>query len=163
MTAMQACEGHPERDRDSQHAKPRHDHKSADDNDGQGQRETPAWSGPPQVERIDAVRAEQHEAQHQPDVRRVEDVFVADAKDMLRDDRDRSRRGEDPGSMQAPPLAMLRAGDPEDQRHAAPVSNALAGHSMTPRRPNVITTSSTAAVTIAVRICAIEMLNPKTV
>ena len=44
-----------------------------------------------------------------------------------------------------------------------PVSNALAGQTMAPRSQNVITTSRTAAVTMAVRICAIETLKPKMV
>ena len=90
-------------------------------------------------------------------------MFVADANDCF----ETTETAAVPAKIQAPcRLHHWPCCVPVTRRIDAtllPVSNALAGQSMTPRRANVITTSSTAAVTIAVRIRAIETLNPKTV
>ena len=64
------------------------------------------------------VGAEQHEAEHEAEVRRVEDVVPAEADQVLREDRDGRRAGEDPPALHAPPVAVLGAGHAQDERDA---------------------------------------------
>ena len=66
------------------------------------------------------VRPSSEEAEDEAEVRRVEDVVPAPLDEVLREERDRGGSGEDPPSAQAPPVAVLRPGDAEDEGDAVP-------------------------------------------
>ena len=75
---------------------------------------------PPEVERFDAARAENEEAEHQGDVRRIEDVRAAEADQIFRQQRNGRSRRVDPGAPQTPPVTVLRALNPQHERDAVP-------------------------------------------
>ena len=72
---------------------------------------------PPEIERIDAIAAEHEEAQHETDVRRIEQRPPAPADQVLGQHRDRGGCGEDVSAAKAPPLPVLRAIDSQEEGH----------------------------------------------
>ena len=108
-------EGDPEAGRDHQHPQPGENREPCDDDDRDREDETDRHRSPPEVERLRPRVPEYEEAEDEPRVRRVEDMPSADTDDVL---REQSRRGggrEDPGPVQAPPVAVLGAGDAQDE------------------------------------------------
>ena len=71
---------------------------------------------PPEVEWLGARTAQEHEAENEADVRRVEDVAAVIPDQVLGEQRDRRRPGEDPPPVHAPPVPVHRARDPKDER-----------------------------------------------
>ena len=102
-------EGEPEADRDPDEVEPPEDEEAADDDQHECDDERGRQRPPPQRERIRALGAEEQEAEHEAEVRRVEDVPSANADQVLRQQRHRRRAGEDPPALRAPPVAVLRA------------------------------------------------------
>ena len=73
---------------------------------------------PPERERVGSLRPEQEEAEDEPEVRRVEDVAAAMDDQVLGEERHGRGAGEDPPAVQAPPVAVLGAGDTEHEGDA---------------------------------------------
>ena len=111
-------ERHPERHGDPEQLEPRQDQETARDDDSERDQEPRRHRAPPEVERVGAAAAEDQEAEDEPDVRRVEDVVPSPLDQVLGEDRDRRRPDVDPPAVQAPPVAVLRAGHPQDERDA---------------------------------------------
>ncbi len=121
-------EGDPERDGDVQQPQPPQDREAAADDDREREREPEPHRPPPELERVGVLRAEQQEAEHEPEVRRVEDVTASELDQVLREQRDGGRGGEDPPAVHAPPVAVLRP------RHAEDEGDAVSGQERA-RRP----------------------------
>ena len=98
----------------------REDREAADDDDRQRERHPGRHRPPPEVERLGARGAEHEEAEDEPEVGRVEDVAAAELDHVLGEQRDRRRAHEDPPAVQAPPVAVLGAGDAEDEGDSVP-------------------------------------------
>ena len=114
-----ACrEREPERHGDHEQPQSGEDREAADHDEGQGEDEPRRERAPPERERICSLGAEQEEAEHEPEVRRVEDVPAAMDDQMLGEERDGGGAREDPPAVQAPPVAVLGAGDAEHERDA---------------------------------------------
>ena len=111
-------EGDPEADGDVQQPQPPEDREPAGDDDREREREPGRHRPPPELERVGVLRAEQQEAEDEPEVRRVEDVPPAELDQVLREQRDGGGAGEDPPAVHAPPVAVLRAGHAEDEGDA---------------------------------------------
>ena len=111
-------EGDPERDGDVQQPQPPQDREAAADDDREREREPGPHRPPPELERVGVLRAEQQEAEHEPEVRGVEDVTASELDQVLREQRDGCRGGEDPPAVHAPPVAVLRPGHAEDEGDA---------------------------------------------
>ena len=96
------------------------DQEAAHEDDRVGGEHPRVQRRPPEVERFDARLAEHDERDHQPDVRRVEDVRAAVADDVLRQEGERGDGGEHVPGVGGPRLVGRCPRDPQDQRHAAP-------------------------------------------
>ena len=114
-------EREPEADGDSDEVEPPEDQEAADDDQRDREYEGRGQRPPPQRQRIRTLGAEQQEAQHEAEVRRVEDVLPSNPDQVLREQCDRGGRREDPGAVHAPPVAVLGA------RHAEDEGDAVAG------------------------------------
>ena len=73
---------------------------------------------PPELEWIGPLRAEQQEAQHEPEVRGVEDVVAPELDQVLGQQRDGGGAREDPPAVHAPPVAVLGPRHAEDEGDA---------------------------------------------
>jgi hypothetical protein len=114
-----ACgERDPEPHGDREQSQAREDREPAGDDDREREHHPRRQRRPPEVERLGETGREEQEAQDEPDVRGVEDVASADADDVLREQGDRRHSCEDPPPAQAPPVAVLRSGDAQDERDA---------------------------------------------
>ena len=111
-------EGEPEADRDREQLQTRQDQQPTADDDHERERQPDRHPRPPEVERVGAILAEDQEAEDEPDVRRVEDVASAEADHVLGEQCDCSRRDVDPPAVEAPPIAVLRARDAQDEGDA---------------------------------------------
>ena len=111
-------EREPEAGGDYDELEPSKDREPAEDDDGERDRHPRVHRAPPEVERLRATGAEDQEAEDEPDVGRVEDVRAAQPQQVLGEQRDRRRAGEYPPAAQAPPVAVLRSGDAQDERDA---------------------------------------------
>ena len=109
-------ERQPEPDRDPEQVEPREDRETAAEDQEQGEREPYGHRPPPERERVGARRSEREEAEDEPEVRRVEDVAATERDDVLREQADRRRAGEQPPPVEAPPLAVLGPRDAEHER-----------------------------------------------
>ena len=110
----------PECGGDGQQVKPDQHGEDAEDDDAEREHHPRRHRPPPEGERISACRPEQHETEDEREVRRVEEVVAAEADQVLREDRDGRRAGEDPPPFHAPPVAVLRPGHPEHERDPVP-------------------------------------------
>ena len=110
----------PERDRDREQMKPREDRERADEDDREREHHPRRHRPPPERERIGVRGTEQHEAEHEAEVRRVEDVMPANPDHVLGENRYRGRGGEDPPAVEAPPVTVRRARHAEDEGDAVP-------------------------------------------
>ena len=88
---------------------PIEDHEAAADDDRERGDHPGRHRSPPEVERLRAALAEDQEAADQADVRRVEDVATAEAKDVLGEQRGGGGAGVEVPAVCAPPIAVLRA------------------------------------------------------
>ena len=116
-----ACrEREPEADRDPQQVEPAEDREAAGDDEGEGERQPGATSAPTRSRAGSArVAAEHQEAEHEPEVRRVEDVPARGIGSTYFESSETAAvPGEDPPAVQAPPVAVLGARDAEDERDA---------------------------------------------
>ncbi len=111
-------EREPEADGDSDELEPPQDQEAADDDQRDREDEGRGQWPPPQRQRIRTLGAEQQEAEHEAEVRRVEDVLSSNPDEVLREQSDRGRRREDPGAVHAPPVAVLGAGHTKDEGDA---------------------------------------------
>ena len=96
------------------------DREPAGDDDRDGEREPRRHRPPPELERVGQLGAEQEEAEHEAEVRRVEDVAPAELDQVLGQERHGGRPGEDPPAVHAPPVAVLRSGHAQDEGDAVP-------------------------------------------
>ena len=110
----------PEGDGDVEQPQPPEDREAAADDDRERQREPERHRPPPELERVGELRAEQEEAEDEPEVRGVEDVAAPELDQVLREQRDGGGAGEDPPAVHAPPVAVLGPGHAEDERDAVP-------------------------------------------
>ena len=122
-------EREPEPDGDPDEVQPPQDEKPARDDQPDREDERGGQRAPPEGERIRALRTQEQEAEHEPEVRRVEDVPSANPDEVLGEQRDRGRSREDPPAVHAPPVTMLGA------RHAQHEGDAVSGQEGT-RRPH---------------------------
>ena len=111
-------EREPEADRESDQPDAAEDREAADHDQRERQRETHRHWAPPEVERLGDRLAQHEENEDEADVRRVEDVPPAEADQVLREDRDRRGRREDPPTLEAPPVAVVGARDAQDEGNA---------------------------------------------
>jgi hypothetical protein len=96
------------------------DRETADDDDRERQGEPPRHRPPPEVERLRVLRPEQQETEDEAEVRRVEDVRAAELDHVLGKERDGGGAREDRPAVQAPPVAVLGPGDPQDEGDSVP-------------------------------------------
>ena len=113
-------EREPEPDRDADEVQSPEDEEAARDDQPDGEDERGRQRPPPQRERIRPLRAEQQEAENEAEVRRVEDVPAANPDEVLRQQGDGGRPGEDPPAVHAPPVAVLGPRHAQDERDAVP-------------------------------------------
>jgi hypothetical protein len=111
---------HPERRGQAEEQEPAGDQQPAADDHDVRDNQPDVERSPPEVERLHAGAAEDDEGEHQPDVRRVEDVRAAVADDVLGQERESRHAGEDVPGVRIPGLVGWRPDDPQDQRDAAP-------------------------------------------
>ena len=113
--------------------------EAAGDDDHERERHPGRHRRPPEVERVGAVLAEQQEAEHEPEVRRVEDVASAEPDHVLREER---RPPRSPAKIHQPRrLHQSPCSVPGTRRTKAtplPVRSALAGHMITRCRRSAI-------------------------
>ena len=127
----------PEADRDPQQMQAQQDREPAGDDDRDGEREPRRHRPPPELERVGQLGAEQEEAEHEAEVRGVEDVPPAELDQVLGQQRHGGRPGEDPPAVHAPPVAVLRSGHAQDEGDAVPRQQRARGpqeHVLTPER-----------------------------
>ena len=153
-------EREPEPDGDEQQPEPGEDGESAHDDEGERQRHPDRHRPPPEVERLRARLPECEEAEDEPEVRGVEEMPALEADEVLREERHRRRRGEDPPAVHAPPVAVLRARHAQDEGDPVSRQERARRPQEDPWRKNAIPTSSRAHVPSETRIWAIERLNP---
>ena len=84
-------ERQPEADRDPDEVQPREDREPAADDEHERQREPHRHRPPPERQRVRVLRTEKHEAEHEPEVRWIEDVAAAEGDHVLREQPDRRR------------------------------------------------------------------------
>ncbi len=114
--AERARECEPEEDRDLEHAHLRQHDEGARDDHEQDDHERRGQRAPPERERLRPAAAEDHERENESDVRRVEDMPAPELDEVLRGHRNCRDRRVDPDTVEAPPLAVPRAGDAHDER-----------------------------------------------
>ena len=96
------------------------DEQPADEDDGVGQDHPRVGERrPPEVERLGPRAAEHDERDHQPEVRRVEQVRAAVLDGVLGEQRERRDAGEHVPLVEAPVVAERGARDAEDEGDAA--------------------------------------------
>ena len=115
---------------DPQQAQAQEDRESAGDDDRDRECEPGRHRPPPELERIGMLRAEQQEAQDEPEVRGVEDVAAPELDQVFRQQRDGSGAGEDPPAVHAPPVSVL------GPRHAEDEGDAVTGEQSAGRPEN---------------------------
>ena len=120
-------ERRPEPDGDPEQLEAREDREAAYDDDGEGEPEPRRHRAPPEVERLRPAAAEDEEAEDEADVRWIEDMTAAPLDHVLREQRDRSGPDVEPPAAEAPPVAVVRARDTEDERHAVPGQECTGG------------------------------------
>ena len=127
----------PEEDGELEQPQAREDGEAADEDDDERERHPRRHRPPPECERVRALGAEEQEAEDEPEVRGVEDVAAAEVDQVLREQRHGRSPGEDPPAVQAPPVAVLRARDAQDECDAVPGEERARGpheHVLAPQR-----------------------------
>ena len=108
----------PEADCDSDQVESPQDEEATRHDEHECEDERGCQRSPPQREWIRALGTQEEEAEHEPEVGGVEDVPSANPDEVLRQQRDRRRPGEDPPAVHAPPVAVLGSGHAEDEGDA---------------------------------------------
>ncbi len=111
-------ERHPEDHCDLEQTETAEDCEPSPDDDRKRQCHPERHRPPPEVQWLGDLGADREKAHDQPEVRRVEDVCPPEANQVLREQPDRSRAGEDPPAVEAPPVAVLGSVDPQNERNA---------------------------------------------
>ena len=132
--AMARCSEEADTDRqrdpiDTRHGpqvQPPGDERPAPDDDDVGGDHPDIERRPPEVERLHDGAAEQEERQHQPDVRRVEDVHASVADHVLRQQREPGNGREEVPASEAPVISGRRV-HAQDERDPAPGQHGAGG------------------------------------